>query len=135
MIRTAGLVSVFLTAAFACSMVGYYYGVRRPDEVVEVRIRRLVVAVEEGEEEEAKKKAERAAGALREGKPFAEVAEEAGDRFAARTGGLTGYLRRGQLKRDLEEAAFSAPLLRVQGPIETDSGYVVFVVVEKRMRY
>ena len=84
MARMAGFVSVFLTAAFACSMAGYYYGVRRPDEVLEVRLRILTVPAEEGKEEEAKKKAERAAGALREKRPFAKVAEEAGDRFAAK---------------------------------------------------
>ena len=44
-------------------------------------------------------------------------------------------MRRGQLEEDLEEPAFSAPLLQVQGPLKTELGYVVFIVVEKRMRY
>ena len=126
---------MFLAAAFACSMAGYYYAVRRPDEAVEVRIRRLVVPVEEEKEDEAKEKAEAAAEAIRGGKPFKEVAKEAGDAFAERTGGDTGYIRRGQLEKDLEDAAFSAPLLQVQGPIKTGASYVVFVVIEKRMRY
>ena len=135
MARAAAFVSMFLAAAFAFSMAGYYLAVRRPDEVVEVRLQRLVVPVEEGKEEEAKKKAEAAAEALREGKPFEEVAREAGDKYAARTRGETGYVRRGQLGKDLGEPAFSAPLLQVQGPLKTELGYVVFVVVEKRMRY
>ncbi len=135
MIRAAAFVAVFLSAAFACSMVGYYYAVRRPDEAVEVRIRRLVVPIEEGNEDEAKKKAEAAAGALREGKAFAVVAKVAGDTYAARNGGDMGYVRRGQLDKDLEDAAFSAPLQRVQGPMKAGSAYVVFIVIEKRMRY
>ena len=135
MARTAAFASMFLAAAFACSMAGYYYAVRRPDEVVEVRIRRLVVPIEEGQEEEAKKKAEAAAGALRDGRRFEEVAQEAGDVYAARSGGLTGYLRRGQLDKGLEDAAFSAPLLQVQDPVKMGSSYVVFMVIEKRMRY
>ena len=133
--KTTAFASVFMAAAFACSMAGYYYAVRRPDEVVEVRIQRLVVPIEEGNEEDAKKKAEAAAGALRDGKRFEEVAQEAGDVYAARTGGVTGHLRRGRLDKALEDAAFSASLLQVQGPIKTGSSYVVFVVIEQRMRY
>ncbi len=135
MARAAAFVSMFLAAAFACSMAAYYLAVRRPDEVVEVRLQRLVVRVEEGKEEEAKEKAEAAAEALREGKPFVEVAEKAGDQYAVRTRGETVYVRGGQLEEGLEEPAFSAPLLQVQGPLKTELGYVVFIVVEKRMRY
>ena len=135
MVKIGAFVAIFVSAAFAFSMLGYQRAVRRPDEVVEVRLRRLTVPVEEGKEEDAKEAAEEAAKALREGGSFEEVAEEAGDAFAAQTGGDTGYFRRGQLEEELEGSAFSAPLQQVQGPIKTESGYVVFIVVAKRMRY
>ena len=67
------------------------------------------------------------------GDDFAEVASSFSvDFVTAGKGGEMGWIERGTLPEQLEEAVFSAPLNAVRGPLTTRYGHHVFEVVERR---
>lgn len=67
------------------------------------------------------------------GEAFAEVASSLSVEYTtAETGGDMGWVSRGSLPENLEEAVFSAPLQSVLGPVKTKYGYHVFEVLERR---
>lgn len=90
-----------------------------------VRVRHIVTA-EEGIARTARLR-------VLSGEAFAEVAASLSvERATAQTGGDMGWVSRGSLPANLEEAVFSAPLQSVLGPVKTKYGYHVFEALGHR---
>ena len=67
------------------------------------------------------------------GENFAEMAaKESLDQGSARKGGDLGWLGRGQATHSFEEVAFSLKAGRLGGPVESDFGWHVLEVLERR---
>jgi parvulin-like peptidyl-prolyl isomerase len=102
-----------------------------------VRVSRILVKFSPNASEAEKKRALKTAQALRkkvvEGAAFADVArEESEDPESAARGGDIGLVVRGVAPPEFEKAAFSLPVGDVSEPIETDIGYHIIRVQEKR---
>lgn len=69
---------------------------------------------------------------LDSGEDFAALAKEYSDDPSAQNGGDMGFFGRGQMVRQFENAAFSAPLNQVVGPVLSDFGYHLIKVTEKK---
>jgi parvulin-like peptidyl-prolyl isomerase len=69
---------------------------------------------------------------LKKGEDFAQVAREVSQDAASKeNGGDIGWVPRGLLERELEEAAFSLSQGQVSRPISTKEGYYILKVLEK----
>ena len=67
------------------------------------------------------------------GKDFAEVAaKESIDHGSARNGGDLGWVERGQTVPTFEEAAFTTRAGRLAGPVQSDFGWHVLEILERR---
>ena len=87
----------------------------------------------EAEMESALVRAEAAKARLDQGADFAALARElSDDRNTAASGGDLGFIARGSTFPELEEAAFSARLNEVAGPVATDAGYHLIQVTARR---
>jgi peptidyl-prolyl cis-trans isomerase C len=72
---------------------------------------------------------------LMSGQDFAELAaKESVDHGSARNGGDLGWVERGQTVPSFEEAAFSLQTGRFGGPVQSDFGWHVLEVLERRER-
>ena len=104
-----------------------------------VRLSRILVRFSPGATDKEKKRALSTAKDLKrrlaEGKEtFAELAraESEDAQTAARGGDMGGFLIRGMAPPEFEKAAFSLPVGEVSEPIETEVGYFLIRVQEKR---
>ena len=61
------------------------------------------------------------------------VIKNSDDKESAAKGGDLGYIVRGMLPKELEEPAFSLPLGQPSGPVQTQFGYHLIRVDEKRI--
>lgn len=87
-----------------------------------------LAALLEGTEEEARAALDR----LGKGEDFAQVAREVSqDQESKEMGGDLGWVPRGLLDRELEEAAFSLQAGQVGRPIRAAQGFYVFQVLER----
>lgn len=106
----------------------FYEQRAKPQE--EVRIRHVLV----GTEEEAKKVAAEVAG----GADFAEVAKKSSQQGAGENGGDLGYFVRGQLQIQMieafENAAFTVETGKISAPVQTEFGWHILKVEDKRQR-
>ena len=78
-------------------------------------------------EEEASKLKEE----ILNGKDFAKVAQEVSLCPSGQNGGDLGYFTKGQMVKEFEEAAFSAEIGQVVGPVQTQFGYHLIKVEKK----
>jgi len=70
---------------------------------------------------------------LHKGEDFAAVAKEMSkDPGSAANGGDLGFFGKGRMVPQFEQAAFSAPLHQVVGPVKTQFGYHLIEVLEKK---
>lgn len=98
-----------------------------------VHARHILVKTEGRTDDEAKKILEGARARLAKGEDFAAVARELSDEPAAKTtGGDLGLFGRGQMAGPFEEAAFGAQPGSLVGPIQTQFGWHLIEVLEKR---
>ncbi|ACY47654.1 peptidylprolyl isomerase [Rhodothermus marinus] len=99
----------------------------RPSEETVIRARHILIRAPEGDAEarrQARQEALELKRQLEQGADFATLAREhSDDPGSARRGGDLGWFGRGRMVEPFEEAAFSAPIGRVVGPIETRFGY------------
>lgn len=69
---------------------------------------------------------------LKRGVPFEEVARKLSVfESSRRTGGRLGVIRRGEIDKNLEKAAFSLPIGRFSKPIKTPVGWQIIRVIER----
>ena len=98
-------------------------GSLKPEE--EIHARHILVKTEQ----EAKDVAER----LKKGEDFAKVAKEKSQDSAAEGGDL-GFFTRGQMIKPFEEAAFKLEAGKISDPLQTQFGWHIIKVEEKRNR-
>ena len=102
-----------------------------------VRVSRILIKLSPNPTDNEKKRALKTALAIKkrldDGAAFAEVAkEESEDPEGAARGGDIGFVIRGVAPPEFEKAAFAMPVGDVSAPIETEIGYNIIRVQEKR---
>lgn len=66
------------------------------------------------------------------GKPFAEAAEEVSMCPSKANGGDLGYFGKGQMVKEFENAAFSLNIGEVSDPVQTQFGWHLIIVTDKK---
>ncbi len=94
------------------------------DRPEQVRARQIVVA-EEAQGQEL-------LGLLRQGRSFAEVAEEYSLSPDALQGGDLGFFGRGEMPPEFDAIVFDLPVKRLSDLVKSEYGYHIFLVEEKR---
>jgi len=115
----------------AGTMAQSYYE-SHPDEFVQeqsykvgnILIRKSEKA-EASEQEEARKKAEKALSRIKAGENFADVAKEVSEGPRAKEGGDLGYIAKGRMVPEFEAVAFSLKPGEVSDIVETRFGYQI----------
>ena len=64
--------------------------------------------------------------------PFERVAAALSQEPAAELGGMLGYFKRGNLPQELDRAAFDLAAGQISGIVETDRGYHILKVYERK---
>jgi peptidyl-prolyl cis-trans isomerase D len=95
--------------------------------------RHILIAVEDGDEDAARVKAEGVVQRLRNGEDFAALASELStDAGTKALGGDLGWIGRGMLVGPFEDALFEMQTGEVRGPVRSDFGYHVIRLDELR---
>ncbi|MBD3168432.1 MAG: hypothetical protein GF307_03040 [candidate division Zixibacteria bacterium] len=82
---------------------------------------------------EAEKEAEKLLKRVNKGEDFAELAKEySEDPGSAKRGGDLGFFSRGRMVKPFEYAAFSMEIGEIRGPINTEFGYHIIKVTDKK---
>ncbi|MDD3807118.1 MAG: peptidylprolyl isomerase, partial [Candidatus Marinimicrobia bacterium] len=68
-----------------------------------------------------------------EGESFEDLAKIFSQDPSAAQGGSLGYIKKGEMVKPFEEAAFNAPLYEVVGPVKTQYGYHLIRVEDRRV--
>jgi peptidyl-prolyl cis-trans isomerase SurA len=102
----------------------------------EVRARHVFLPVGEGarkeDEEKVRAQGERVLQRIRAGEEFAKVARETSKGPSAQDGGDLGWLRRGTIQKELEDAAFALAPGQVSPLLRAGPGFHVLMVEERR---
>jgi peptidyl-prolyl cis-trans isomerase SurA len=118
--------------------IGEYYRKHREDyEGKEsVRIKQILLALPKEGDPTAKAKLQADAEAIRErlmnGEPFEQLSAKYSQGPGAAAGGDVGYLGRGIIHSEVEDAAFSLPLNQISGVIESSVGFHIIQVIDRR---
>ena len=118
--------------------IGEYYDKHREDyEGREaVHIRQIFLPVPEGADSGARDRVRAEANQLRErilkGERFEVMAARYSRGPAASEGGDIGFVERGVMMPEVEKAAFSLPVGEVSEVLETEAGFLLLVVVDKK---
>jgi peptidyl-prolyl cis-trans isomerase C len=92
----------------------------------EVRARHILVKTEQEAKDLIKQ--------LKGGADFVELAKKSSDGPSAQTGGDLGYFARGQMVKPFEDAAFTLKAGEISAPVQTEFGWHVIKVEDKRNR-
>ncbi len=92
----------------------------------EVRARHILVKTEQ--------EAKDLIAELKGGADFTELAKKSVDGPSSNTGGDLGYFSRGQMVKAFEDAAFALEPGQISGPVQSDYGWHVIKVEDKRTR-
>jgi peptidyl-prolyl cis-trans isomerase C len=92
----------------------------------EVRARHILVKTEQEAKDLVKQ--------LKGGADFTELAKKSSDGPSAQTGGDLGYFSRGQMVKPFEDVAFALKPGQISDPVQTEFGWHVIKVEEKRNR-
>jgi peptidyl-prolyl cis-trans isomerase C len=106
--------------------VAAYYKANRSqfDRPAQVQARQIMVA---GEEE-----GQKVLDLLRQGQPFADVAQEYSLSPDAEQGGDLGFFARGEMPPEFDEVVFELPVNRLSDLVKSEYGYHIFLVEQKR---
>ena len=104
---------------------------------LQVRVRHMLIKVPFGSSSEEKKKAREKAegilGWLKKGERFEKLAEAYSEDLDSKAkGGELGYFSRGRMPKAFEDTAFSMKPGQVSEPIETDYGYHIIEVQDRK---
>lgn len=101
-----------------------------------VKASHILIKVSKDAKEQAKKKLKTKIEGLRKkaaaGEDFAKLAKENSEDTSAANGGDLGYFRRGEMVKPFEDAAFSLNNGQISNVIETEFGYHVLKVIDKK---
>ncbi len=92
----------------------------------EVRARHILVKTEQEAKDLVKQ--------LKAGADFIELAKKSSDGPSAQTGGDLGYFARGQMVKQFEDVAFALKPGEISAPVQTEFGWHVIKVEDKRNR-
>ncbi len=92
----------------------------------EVRARHILVKTEQEAKDLIK--------SLKSGGDFTELAKKSSDGPSSQTGGDLGYFSRGQMVKPFEDAAFATDKGQITAPVQTEFGWHVIKVEDKRNR-
>ena len=118
--------------------IGEYYRKHREDyEGKEsVRIKQILLLVPKGGDPAAREKLRAQAGEIHRrllgGESFDQLSARYSEGPAAASGGDIGYIERGVIIPEVEKAAFSLPLYQISGVIESDVGFHIIQVADRR---
>lgn len=102
----------------------------------QLRASHILIKVDPGADEsqkaEARKKLENIQQKLRAGEDFAALAKEFSEGPSSARGGDLGYFNRGQMVKPFEEAAFAVKPGEVSDIVETEFGYHLIKVIDKK---
>ncbi|MEK7826595.1 MAG: SurA N-terminal domain-containing protein [Thermodesulfobacteriota bacterium] len=118
--------------------IGEYYLKNREDyEGKEaVRIKQILLLLPKGDNPAAKEKLRADADAIHKrllnGEPFELLSAKFSQGPAAAEGGDIGYIEKGMIHSEVEDAAFSLPLNQSSGVIESPGGFHIIQVVDRR---
>ena len=118
--------------------IGEYYTKHREEyEGKEsVRIRQILLLLPKGEDHAAKEKLRADAEAIHKrlinGEPFEQLSAKYSQGPEAASGGDVGYIEKGMIHSEVEDAAFSLPLYQISDVIESSIGLHVIQVVDHR---
>jgi peptidyl-prolyl cis-trans isomerase C len=111
----------------------------RPDifkQPEQVRASHILIKVDPGADEsqrvEARKKMEKIQEKVQKGEDFVALAKEFSDDPSSAKGGDLGYFRRGQMVKSFEEKAFALRPGEVSDIVETQFGYHLIKVMDKK---
>jgi peptidyl-prolyl cis-trans isomerase C len=113
-----------VTEAQAKSAYDEQIGKMRPE--AEVRARHILVKTEQ--------EAKDLVAQLKGGAEFTELAKKSSDGPSSQTGGDLGYFSRGQMVKAFEDAAFALDAGQISAPIQSEFGWHVIKVEDKRNR-
>lgn len=103
-----------------------------------VKVSHIMIKVEEnaGAEEkgQAREKLEKIRSEIMKGKDFAESAKEHSQDGYAQKGGDLGFIQKGYMPREFEDAAFSLEKGQVSGIVETKHGYHIIKLIDRKPR-
>ena len=98
--------------------------------------RHILIKVEAGADDAARKAAENKAAdileALKEGNDFARLAREYSDDSSSQAGGDLGWIARGQMVKPFEDTAFALEPGQISDPVRTVFGLHIIKLEEKR---
>ncbi len=102
-----------------------YYDAHKADFTKPERItlREIVILYEEATKEEARSRAQAIRRELDAGGDFQALAEKESQAASKERGGLVGPFARGEMRKELEEAAFALQPGQVAGPIESSRAF------------
>ncbi len=106
----------------------------RPPEEPAIRASHILFRASEGDDDARKSARQKALDVrkrLRNGDDFADMARQFSDDGSAADGGDLKWFGKGRMVKPFEDAAFSARVGRVIGPIETQFGYHLIKVTDK----
>jgi parvulin-like peptidyl-prolyl isomerase len=118
--------------------IGEYYRKHREDYEgkASVRIRQILLILPKGEDPAMKEKiradAEAILKRLMNGEPFEALSAKYSPGPEAASGGDVGYIEKGMIHSEVEDAAFSLPLNQISGVIESSIGFHIIQVVDRR---
>ncbi|KPK40387.1 MAG: hypothetical protein AMJ78_07260 [Omnitrophica WOR_2 bacterium SM23_29] len=101
-----------------------------------VRLKNIVFRFEEGNTESlVRQKADDACRLIKEGRDFSDVARQYSQGGNAQEGGELGFIGKGQMRKEFDEAVFKLEAGEMSSPIKAQEGYYIFKVEEKRESY
>jgi len=118
--------------------IGEYYRKHREDYDGNeaVRIRQILLLLPKEENPAVKEKLRADADAIHKrllnGEPFEPLSAKFSQGPAAAEGGDIGYIEKGMIHSEVEDAAFSLPLNQISGVIESSVGFHIVQVVDRR---
>lgn len=118
--------------------IGEYYRKHREDYdgKESVRIKQILLLLPKEGDPATKKKLRADADAIHErllkGEPFELLSAKFSQGPAAAQGGDIGYIEKGMIHSEVEDAAFSLPLNQISGVIESSVGFHIIQVVDRR---
>ena len=103
----------------------------------ELRVRHIFLPVPEGaseaDEEKVRGQGQKVLGRLEAGEDFAKAAREVSKGPSAPEGGDLGWLRRGTIQKQLEDAAFALKDGQISGLLRAGPGFHILKVEERRV--
>ena len=93
---------------------------------------RAATNMDDSEKKEARKKLEGIRKRLEQGEDFAALAKEFSECPSAERGGDLGYFGRGKMVKGFEDAAFALKVGELSGIVETDFGFHLIKVTDKK---